>query len=177
MTDAPAYGQVLGRNISAARGRLQLPQSALAERMRALGFPWKQQTVAVVEKGNRRATAEEVLGLALALETTIARLMGASEENDNVLLPNGQPIGAISIERLAGRGVNDGAVRWAGNEIAMLTGFGRRPGVDPFDRELLSRSRWTAVPPMMSRAHGTAVPVVESHDDHGTGPERPGDVL
>jgi hypothetical protein len=145
MTDAPAYGQVLGRNVSAARGRLQMPQSALAERMRALGFPWKQQTVAVVEKDKRRATAEEVLGLALALETTIARLMSAAEEENDVKLPGGQAIGAVSVERLAGRGVNDRAVTWDGN-FPVFIGMMRLPGVDPFDRELLTRPRFSAEP-------------------------------
>ena len=120
MTDAPAYGQVIGRNVSAARGRLQMPQSALAERMRALGFPWKQQTVAVVEKDKRRATAEEILGLALALETTVARLMGADEEESQVKLPGGQVLGAVTVERLAGR--------WSQRPLHPLGGYGRRNG-------------------------------------------------
>lgn len=157
MTDAPAYGQVIGRNVSAARGRLQMPQSALAERMRALGFPWKQQTVAVVEKDKRRATAEEILGLALALETTVARLMGADEEESQVKLPGGQVLGAVTVERLAGRGVNDRSILWEGTDVAMVAVRRRLPGVDPFNRELLAQPDFTT----------------ESHPDHGTGPERP----
>ena len=44
--------------------------------MRALGFKgWRRQTVASVEKGKRRVTVEEALGLAMALETTLPRLL------------------------------------------------------------------------------------------------------
>jgi 8-oxo-dGTP pyrophosphatase MutT (NUDIX family) len=71
-----AYKVILGRNISADRGRLQLSQTAVAARMQELGFEdWRQQTVAGVEKGRRRVTAEEVLGLVLALESTLPRLL------------------------------------------------------------------------------------------------------
>ena len=71
-----AYKVTLGRNISADRGRLQLSQTAVAARMQELGFEdWRQQTVANVEKGRRRVTAEEVLGLVVALETTLPRLL------------------------------------------------------------------------------------------------------
>jgi hypothetical protein len=151
MTDAPAYGQVLGRNVSAARGRMQLPQSALAGRMRDLGFPWKQQTVAVVEKGRRRATAEEILGLALALDTTIARLMSASEEESEVKLPAGQVIGAVTVERLAGRGVNDRSILWDGTNVALVATRMRMPGVDSFDRKLLAQPDWADEPQEVDR--------------------------
>src|SRR5262249_43156081 len=112
MTDAKPYGLILGRNISAARGRLQLSQRATSARMRARGFGWQQQTLAAVEKAKRRPTAEEVLGLALSLDTTIAALMSASDPDGFVELPNGAAIHSSSLERLAGRGVNDHAVQW-----------------------------------------------------------------
>jgi 8-oxo-dGTP diphosphatase len=77
MADHDAYRLILGRNISGARGRLQFSQTAVAERMVNLGFSdWRQQTLANVEKGKRRLTAEELIGLAEALETTLAALVG-----------------------------------------------------------------------------------------------------
>lgn len=77
---------------------------ALAERMRELGFSVRtQQTVAAAEKASRRVTADEILGLALCLETTIAALMTAAGFDGLMELPNGKPIGAISVERLSAR--------------------------------------------------------------------------
>ena len=71
-----AYRRLLGRNVSGKRGRLQLSQTAVATRMRGLGFgDWHQQTVASIEKGKRRVTADELLGLAACLETTVHQLM------------------------------------------------------------------------------------------------------
>ena len=127
MTAATAYGVVLGRNISAARGRLQLSQGAAAARMRSLGFQWQQQTLAAVETAKRRATAEEIFGLALALDTTIAALMSASDQDGEVQLPGGIAIGAVSVERLAGRGVNDRSILWDGAAVALVAGRGRLP--------------------------------------------------
>lgn len=147
MTDATTYGKILGRNIAAARGGLRLSQSGLAARMRELGFPWQQQTVAAVEKATRRPAAEEILGLALAMQTTIAALMTASERDDYLELPNGKWMGAVSLERLAGRGVNDRTVRWAADNTASYIALRRLPGADPFDPELLSQPLWQHFPP------------------------------
>jgi transcriptional regulator with XRE-family HTH domain len=149
MTSALAYGEILGRNVSAARGRLQLSQAAVAQRMRVLGFAWQQQTAAAVEKNRRRATAEEILGLALALETTIPALMSAREQDEDVELPSGQPIGAVSVERLAGRGINDRAIRWPSGDKQTgysVTIFRRLKGVDAFDATYLSQPAWTEEP-------------------------------
>lgn len=112
------YGSILGRNISGARGQLQLTQTAVAARMRALGFDWHQQTVAGVEKGKRRVTAEEILGLAETLETTIRDLMRPTDPDVNVVLPSGESLAAVSVLRLVALGVrafNDKAVRWEGD--------------------------------------------------------------
>jgi hypothetical protein len=58
--------------------------------MRALGFSaWRRQTVANVEKSARRVTAEEVLGLALALETRFMSLVEPVREDGPVGLPSG----------------------------------------------------------------------------------------
>jgi len=122
---ASSYGGVVAANIRAARSRKGLTQDALAARMRHLGFTaWLRQTVPSVEKGRRRVTADEILGLALALETTIPALMGATDMDDDVEIPNGQRIGAASVERLAGRGTNDRAVAWAPDNSVTYTVLG-----------------------------------------------------
>lgn len=132
-----SYGEVLAKNVRAARSRAGLTQDELAGRMRALGYAaWLYQTVGNVEKGKRRVTAEEVLGLALSLDTTIAALMGAADQDQAVVLPNGHGIHSSSVERLAGRGVNDHAVQWQDDGTPMFLRYTAPPTRDPFDREV-----------------------------------------
>jgi len=112
MTDETTYGDVLARNIRAARSRKGLNQETLAARMRALGYTaWLRQTVANVEKGRRRATAEEILGLGYALETSIAALMKPTDDDKLVTFPSGRSIAAWWVQRSAA-GFNDSAVEW-----------------------------------------------------------------
>jgi 8-oxo-dGTP diphosphatase len=119
-----SYDDVLARNIRAARARLGITQQRFAKRMRALGYTaWMHQTVGNVEKGRRRLLAGEILGAALALETTIPALMAASPDDKEVLLPSGDRIEASSARAQAG-GFRDGAVVWKGDE-PVFTG-GRR---------------------------------------------------
>jgi transcriptional regulator with XRE-family HTH domain len=115
----PDYAHVIGRNISAARGRLQLPQTAVAERMReGLGFKkWHQQTVANVEKGIRPVKAEELHGLALVLRTTVVRLVKPAEDDRWISLPNGRVVHASSVS------MGPGAA-WDGNKLVALAGEG-----------------------------------------------------
>jgi transcriptional regulator with XRE-family HTH domain len=113
MRDAgTSYGTVIGRNISAARGRLQITQRASAERMRALGFGWKQQTVTAAEKGRRGVTAEEILGLAVALETSVSRLMSPGDGDGIIRLPGGQRIAPFTIARMVRE--DNHSAPWAG---------------------------------------------------------------
>jgi transcriptional regulator with XRE-family HTH domain len=86
------YGQMLARNVRGARGRLGIEQEPVARRMRALGFDkWRRQTVAATEKNERRLTAEEVIGLALALETSLFKLV-YPDEYEWFNLPSGVPL-------------------------------------------------------------------------------------
>jgi 8-oxo-dGTP pyrophosphatase MutT (NUDIX family) len=79
--------------------------------MRALGHEaWAHQTVGEVERGKRRLTAEEILGLALALDTTIATLMAPTNQDRSVDLPGGS-IDVESVQALA-MGYNTEPVRW-----------------------------------------------------------------
>jgi|ERR1022692_3050725 transcriptional regulator with XRE-family HTH domain len=111
---AMTYEEILGRNISAARGRVQLSQAAVAARMRELGFDWHQQTAGAIEKAKRRVTAGEIFGLAWALETSISALMKPTDDDEFVALPSGQAISAVSVQRSVcdGRAWNDRAVLW-----------------------------------------------------------------
>lgn len=114
MTATP-YADVLARNIRAARSRVDINQETLAGRMRALGFSaWFRQTVANVEKGKRRVTAEEILGLGYAMETSMSALIRATEDDGLVSFPSGTVIAAVSVRRSA-EGRNDGSVRWETN--------------------------------------------------------------
>jgi transcriptional regulator with XRE-family HTH domain len=126
------YADVLAANIRAARSRKGLQQEPLAARMQDLGFSaWLRQTVANVEKGRRRVTAEEIFGLAVALETTIAALMTASDPDGWVQFPNGKSIHSVSVELLAGRGRNDHAVQWPdGGTSAVFFAHTARPPAD-----------------------------------------------
>jgi hypothetical protein len=88
---APSYRAVLADNIAAERARRRLNQTALAAEMTGLGFGWIRQTVTEVEKGNRRVTAEEVLGLAVVLAVPVDVLIYPRDE-PSVTLPGGQEV-------------------------------------------------------------------------------------
>ncbi len=115
--DMPAaYKTVLARNLRAARAATEphLSPADVGERMRALGFKtWLRSAMSTVENENRRVTAEEVVGLALALGTTVSKLMTdvppAEDGSQYWRLPEGPP---MPERRLT---YNDGSVRWDGN--------------------------------------------------------------
>lgn len=114
MDDTPTYDKLVADNITAARARHRLSQRAVAERMTALGFEWRQQIVASVETGKRRLTVAEVLGLAYALETSIGVLLEPLPEVPRVALPSGQTLDAASTAWSV-RHFNDGTIEWNGN--------------------------------------------------------------
>jgi transcriptional regulator with XRE-family HTH domain len=86
------YADLLARNLRAARGAEGLSQADVAERMQALGFrSWLSQTVSASERGKRRITAEEVIGLCVALEHPPgALLLPVRGDSQDVSLPGGQ---------------------------------------------------------------------------------------
>jgi transcriptional regulator with XRE-family HTH domain len=107
------YGLVLAANIAAARTRLRLRQAQLAQRMTQLGWRWYPQTVSEAEAGRRAIRADELLGLSIALETTIAVLTTVPLDVGLVGLPSGD---LVSAERLA---VLDDTARWDGDELRL----------------------------------------------------------
>lgn len=117
MTSEWTYAQALAAKIEQARAELRLSQRGLGKRMKALGFGWRQQVVAAVESGERRLLAEELLGLALALETTIQDLLSLSEGDweKPVALPSGETVSPDFVTSLAW-GMDRKAVRWIQDE-------------------------------------------------------------
>jgi 8-oxo-dGTP diphosphatase len=107
------YADVLRRNIRSLRGRAGLNQGLVVERMRALGYTsWHRQTMGNVERGERRVTAEEIFGLAVALETTIAALMSPLPDDKVVEFPSApEPVTVWSVQQLV-HGMNVGLVAW-----------------------------------------------------------------
>ncbi len=103
------YGEILARNIRAARSRIGIGQENVAVRMQALGFSaWIRQTVSSTERGRRRPTAEEILGLAACLETTVHHLMSPLPQDGSVELPSGFPLTFGQVRSLLfGHGPND----------------------------------------------------------------------
>jgi transcriptional regulator with XRE-family HTH domain len=96
------YGEILARNIRAARSRVDIGQENVAVRMRALGYQaWIRQTVGATERGRRRPTAEEIAGLAFVLQTTIGRLMAPVDEDHAVELQQGGPVVSVNSVRLS----------------------------------------------------------------------------
>ncbi|MGH3401220.1 MAG: hypothetical protein ACRDRJ_01675, partial [Streptosporangiaceae bacterium] len=82
----------------------------VATRMRALGFSaWRRQTVANVEKNMRRVTAEELLGLALALETSLMSLIQPTREDGPIGLPSGDWMPFLTVHGLI----------WGGSELTV----------------------------------------------------------
>lgn len=85
--------------------------------MRRLSYTyWTRQTVSKVERGDRRVLADEIPGLAYALQTTISALMAPRDEDKTVeFQPDGEsiPIGSV---QLSARGQIDDSVWWDDDE-------------------------------------------------------------
>ena len=118
------YALILGTNVAAARSRMRLRQSSLAARMGSLGWNWHPQTVSEVEAGRRAVRADEVLGLALALETSVMTLMSPPLDSPAVATPSGALIGADRFAAI------DSSVEWDGDDPKLLPPNGRTPVLD-----------------------------------------------
>ena len=110
------YGDLIARNVAAVRARRQLDLRNVEARMRALGFEkWHRGIMGKIERGERRLLAEELLGLAYALETSIEVLMTpATDERGYIALGEGGVHMMHAAARV--RGVSDDAIRWEGDK-------------------------------------------------------------
>ena len=70
--------------------------------------------MSLTEQGQRRVTAEELLGLAFALGTSMTRLIKADHDDGYIEFPGGVGIHADSAAASA-QGFNDGAIGWDGS--------------------------------------------------------------
>jgi transcriptional regulator with XRE-family HTH domain len=121
------YAASLANNARVARVVKDLDQETVAARMRALGFSaWVRQTVQRIEREKRRLVAEEVLGLALALETSIYELL--KPEGELIQLPSGESIPGVDLEGLI-CGLADDLVTWEGNKPIFHPGSVARTGI------------------------------------------------
>lgn len=85
------FKHLLARNLRKAAAAAELRQERLRKRMNNLGFGWVGSTVSLVMRGRRRVTAEELIGLALALETTPGQLLAVEDDDgyQNIVMPSG----------------------------------------------------------------------------------------
>lgn len=113
------YAVILGRNVKVARVRAGLDQEDVRLRMNELGFTaWRSSTVSLVERGKRRLTCEEALGLMVCLETALEALLYPPPELEfaGILLPAGQE----TLLPAAKYGYNpDRASAWDGNRCLL----------------------------------------------------------
>lgn len=115
MAEPTTYGQVLAANVAGARGRRGLTQASLARRMVRLGFTqWRQQTVGTIERDERGLAAAEALGLAVALETSVAELL-CPPEGSMVSLPSGDLLSPSYVAGLVYGMFSPGTVAWDGD--------------------------------------------------------------
>jgi len=131
-------------------------QESLAARMRNLGFKtWRKQTVSELEAGRRTVQGDEILGLALALDTTVAALMALPFDATVVMLPSGE---LIARGRLA---ENDGTVQWEGDHPKVVLPAGVTP---PLSAQLAAKREELH---RLEEYVGDVRRQAESHDDHG----------
>ena len=116
-----------------------------------------------VERAERRLTAEEIYGLAWALETSVGALMKPTDDDKHVEFPSGASLAAVSVQRSVAGG-NDGGVRWSGDEPVF-------PG--PAMTHAESRT-WLEGLGEDARAQFDEIRSVVRAQEHETGPERPG---
>lgn len=99
--------EVIAENIRGQRGRMRLSQGRVAARMKALGFKWHYQTVGAIERGDRSLYAEEMVALALALQTTVPLLL--QPVTPAVTLPSGHRVSAERVFKI------DASIDWDGD--------------------------------------------------------------
>lgn len=139
--------------------------------MSALGFAWRQQTIARVETGQRPVTAGEILGLALALETSALALLDPSLDDRAVELPSGHPLSVKSLKWLL-RNWNDGSVVWPGDETPDVTDMWQAGDYQGSGSPPLSTEDAPDVPPGMLAARSERFARANGYAEAGPPPRR-----
>lgn len=99
-------------SIRAQRARSNLTQENVATRMNHLGFAWYKQTVGLVERNQRPLLADELVALAMVLETTPDVLYLPPPDVQSVLF-GGYSIPAQRLSTV------DSSVSWDGDKITV----------------------------------------------------------
>jgi hypothetical protein len=115
----PTYPEFVTSNLIEARAGQRLSQASLAERMEALGYGWRQQTVTAVEGRRRGLDVGELLGLTFALKTPMSALLwpegddwdgsGNAPKSRWIMLPSGRIVNPAAINA-------PHSVTWDGSE-------------------------------------------------------------
>jgi len=160
MAETLTYTQAVARNIVAARAKCKgLTQAGLAARMQALGFGWRQQIAARVEVAKRPVAADEILGLVLALETTIQELLSPSESDweSPLALPSGEVVSPDFVTSLV-YGMDRSSVTWTDNKPEFGPDTKRAPDYSQRFVEIMRRaSASRPVEVRLTDAGGSAV--------------------
>jgi 8-oxo-dGTP pyrophosphatase MutT (NUDIX family) len=98
------------QNIRAQRARLGRTQASVSKRMNQLGFSWYPQTVGLVERNQRPLYADELVALALCLDTTPDVLYGPPGDVSSVMFGDKQ----VPAQRLW---IIDDSIRWDGDTL------------------------------------------------------------
>jgi transcriptional regulator with XRE-family HTH domain len=100
--EAVSYGALVGANIRLHRNEgLGWTQAQLADAMARAGFGWKRITVAEVERGDRRFTLEELVGLAEVFNEPVGELLLPDPYGLRCLeLPGGRLLGYAELRDL-----------------------------------------------------------------------------
>ena len=154
-----AVAEMPRRNIRAQRARLGLTQASVSKRMNQLGFTWYPQTVGLVERNQRPLLADELLALALALETTPDVLYGPPPDLSAVLFGEKR----IPAQRLR---IIDDSVGWVGDDLEVSAPTVHYSPVE----QVIATHEMREELRRQAGDYDRQLTRAESHDDHGTGP-------
>jgi hypothetical protein len=136
---AKTAAQALAANIKARRAVLGWGQMDLADAMRHLGHRWNRATVYAVESDTRSVSADELVGLALVLDTLVGELLDPGDEDLDYGGPQPMPLVVAQVwTRSALR------LRWDGERLeprpvpAGLAEYLKKPEGQQRGRDLLA---------------------------------------
>ncbi|MFI6334161.1 helix-turn-helix domain-containing protein [Streptomyces sp. NPDC050535] len=82
-------------NLKALRESMQLTTEQLADQVTRLGRPMRANTITKIEKGQRRVDVDDLMALAVALDTSPGRLLMPPTLVGDVELTSGKTVSAL----------------------------------------------------------------------------------
>ena len=117
-------------SVKTARKRRDWNQQQLAERLTELGVPTAQSTVARLEKGQRGVSLDEAVALGVALDVSLAHLIGGpAVEGDEIALT---PTEVLSAELTRTWIAGDGPSLHTGPDMGLYYTFKSRAEMERF---------------------------------------------